>query len=55
MYISSFLDNRYARVKVNSSIGDWIKSEYGTSAGTIWGPILFLTFVHDIPKQLKPK
>ena len=51
----SFLENRKARIKVNNTSGDWLDSELGTSAGTIWGPLLFLIFVSDIPKSLKPK
>jgi len=30
-------------------IGDWIESEWGTSAGTVIGPILFIAYAHDKP------
>ena len=55
LHICSFLEGRLARLKVNDLVSDWNDSIYGTSAGTIWGPILFLIFVSDIPEELRPK
>jgi len=43
MFLTQFLSDRKARIKVNDLIGEWIESLVGTSAG----PILFLTHVHD--------
>lgn len=54
-YITDFLSGRYARVRVNDLIGEWIKSEQGTSAGTILGAILFIAYVHDTPSNIHPK
>ena len=54
-YITDFLSGRYARVRVNDLIGEWIKSEQGTSAGTILGAILFIAYVHDTPSSIHPK
>jgi len=48
MFLIQFLSDRKARIKVNGLIGEWIESLVGMSAGTILGPILFLTHVHDI-------
>lgn len=44
-----------ARVKVNGHYGDWISSMFGTSAGTNLGPLLFIMYMHDIPKRIFPK
>ena len=41
-YIHDFLSGRYARLKVNDLVGEWILSEHGTSAGTVLGAIFLL-------------
>jgi len=55
LYLISFLSGRQARIKVNTLIGKWIDSVYGTSAGTVLGAVLFLTYVHDTPDCIKYK
>ena len=55
MYLVSLLSSRKARVTVNTLIGDWIESEYGTSAGTILGALLFIAYVQDMPICIQPK
>ena len=56
MYLVSFLSSRKARVTVNTLVvGDWIESEYGTSAGTILGALLFIAYVQDTPICIRPK
>ena len=55
LHIQSFLSNRLARLKINSSFGDWIQSDVGTSAGTQLGPLLFIIYIHDVPKCIRPK
>lgn len=55
LYIVSFLSGRRARIAVNELVGEWIDSEFGTSAGTILGPLLFLVYVQDTPKDIYPK
>ena len=54
-HIVDFLNNRTARIRINKELGQWKDSCIGTSAGTFLGPILFLTYVHDIPWQIRPK
>ena len=54
-HLADFLNNRKARIKINDLVGEWKDSSIGTSAGTVLGPILFVMFVHDIPKAIKPK
>ena len=53
--LTSCLSGRLARIKVNSLTGEWIDSDHGTSAGTILGAILFLTYVHDTPACIQYK
>jgi len=55
LHIHSFLSDRFARMKVNGLVGDWIQSLLGTSAGTILGPLLFISFMHDAPTCILPK
>ena len=55
LHIQSFLADRYARLKMSNGFGDWILSEFGTSAGTLLGPLLFIANVHDVPQCILPK
>jgi len=48
LHINSFLSNRSARIRFNGEQGSWIESEWGTSAGTKLGPLLFITYLHDL-------
>ena len=50
LHIHSFLSHRFARIRTNGMLGDWIKSLFGTSAGTILGPLLFVSYIHDVPR-----
>jgi len=40
---------------MSSGIGEWIESEFGTSAGTRLGPLLFIVNVYDVPRCILPK
>ena len=55
LHISSFLSDRLARIRFGGENGSWIESEWGTSAGTKLGPLLFIMYLHDIPKSIFPK
>ena len=55
LIVVDFLCNRKARIKILDSLGEWIESLMGTSAGTVLGPVLFIIFAHDMPKPIKPK
>jgi len=55
LHIHSFLSDRFARIKIDNTLGEWIESEVGTSAGTALGPLLFIVDVHDVPHCISPK
>jgi len=55
LHITSFLSGRRARIKIGELIGDWLESEFGMSAGTRLGPLLFIMHLHDLPSPIKPK
>jgi len=40
---------------VNDLISDWIESAWGTSAGTVIGPVLFIAYAHDTPVCIQLK
>ena len=46
--ISSYLFNRYQRVKVGSSKSDWCQIKRGVPQGSILGPLLFNVFINYI-------
>jgi len=55
LHIQSFLTDKYARLKITNTEGDWIQSLFGTSAGTLLGPLLFILNMHYVPKCILPK
>ena len=55
LHVASFLTDRMAKVKINGHFGDWLKSLFGTSAGTNLGPLLFIMYLHDVPDSIFPK
>ena len=54
-HVIDFLCNRKAQLKIGNLTGEWVGTDKGTSAGTILGPILFISYTHDVPKVIKPK
>jgi len=55
LHINSFLSNRLSRINTDGMVGDWTESLFGTSAGTILGPLLFIGYINDVPKSISPK
>ena len=49
-WISSYLLNRYYRVKINNTISDPMSLSFGVPQGSILGPIFFSLYIPDIKK-----
>ena len=57
----SYLQNRYQRVHIinlylnSNTVSKWTKIKYVVLQGSIFGPLLFLVYINDLPEAIEYK
>ena len=52
-WFKSYLSNRLFRVNLENCYSDPFNITYGVPQGSVWGPLLFLIYVNDMPHAVK--
>ena len=54
-WTENFLTQRSQRVVIDGQSSDWVPVTSGVPQGTVLGPLLFLTYINDIPSGITSK
>ena len=52
-WFTSYLSDRKQYVSVNGYISDYLNISCGVLQGSVFGPLLFLIYIHDLPNVSK--
>jgi len=61
LLLESYLQNRYQSVQIlnlylnSNTVSEWTKVKYEVPQGSIFGPLLLLLYINDIPKAIGHK
>jgi hypothetical protein len=53
MIFKSYLSDRPQQCQVNGELSTLKYLKYGVMQGSIWGPLLFLIYINDLPNCLQ--
>ena len=55
LWIKDFLSNRRQQVRVTFALSDWVSVISGVPHGSVFGPILFILSMNDLPRDILAK